>query len=87
MAAIAEQLGISPADYLAGERDAAFRHEYVHGQVYAIAVDVFRRNEHGRWELFAFSGETAHVSFASVDYTCTMRDLYEDVNFALDETN
>ena len=192
MAAVAEQLGISPADYLAGERDAALRHEYVHGQVYAMAgasdahvrisgnvfallkshlrgtgcsvymsdmkvrvkqdtaffypdvmvtcdpadlqrnhykhaptliievlspsteaydrgnkfalyreldslqeyvlinprtytVDVFRRNEYGRWELFAFSGATAHVSFASVDYECTMPDLYEDVNFALDE--
>lgn len=192
MAAIAEQLGITPADYLAGERDAALRHEYVHRQVYAMAgasdahvsisgnafallkshlrgtgcrvymsdmkvrvkqdtaffypdvmvtcdpadlqrshykhaptliievlspsteaydrgnkfalyreldslqeyvlinprtyaVDVFRRNDHGRWELFAFSGETAHVSFASVDYECTMHDLYEDVNFALDD--
>ena len=194
MAALAEQLGISPDDYLIGERDAPFRHEYVHRQVYAMAgaadahvrvsinavlllknhlrgtgcsvymsdmkvrvkqdtaffypdvlvtcdpadlqrnhykqsptliievlspsteaydrgkkfafyreldslqeyalidprtyhVDVFRRNEHGRWELFAFSGETATVSFASVDYECSMSDLYEDVNFALDETN
>lgn len=191
-AVLAEQLGISPEDYLSGERDAAFRHEYVHGQVYAMAgasdghvsvtgnafallkshlrgsgcrvymadmklrvkqdtaffypdvmvtcdpadthrnyfkqspsliievlspsteghdrgnkfalyreleslreyvlidprtyhVDVFRRNTHGRWELFAFSGEATVVEFASVGYECAMRDLYEDVNFTLEE--
>ena len=191
MAVLAEQLGISPEDYLSGERDASFRHEYVHGQVYAMAgaadghvrvsvnavlilknhlrgsgcsvymadmkvrvkqdtaffypdvmvtcdpadlqrnhfkqspclvievlspsteaydrgnkfalyreleslqeyvlidprtyqVDVFRRNAHGRWELFAFSGETATVVFASVGCECAMSDLYEDVNFALE---
>lgn len=190
MAALAQQLGISPDDYLAGERDAAFRHEYVHGQVYAMAgasdghvsvsgnafallkahlrgsgcrvymadmkvrikqdtaffypdvmvtcdpadthrnyfkqsptlvievlspsteaydrgnkfalyreldslqeyvlidprtyqVDVFRRNDLGRWELFAFSGEAATVELASVNFTCAMTDLYEDVDFNL----
>lgn len=192
MAAVAEQLGISPEDYLAGERDAPFRHEYVQGQVYAMAgaadahvivsgnafallknhlrgsgcrvymsdmkvrvkqdtaffypdgmvtcdpadlqrnyfkqspcliievlspsteaydrggkfalyreldslqeyalidprtyhVDIFRRNAAGRWELFAFSGETASVEFASVGYECSMGDLYEDVNFGLED--
>ncbi|SDZ75514.1 Endonuclease, Uma2 family (restriction endonuclease fold) [Thiothrix caldifontis] len=191
MAALAQQLGITPEDYLAGERDAPFRHEYVHGQAYAMAgaadghvrvsgnafaflknhlrgsgcsvymadmkvrvkqdtaffypdvmvtcdpadlqrshfkqspilvievlspstegydrggkfalyreldslqeyvlidprayqVDVFRRNALGRWELFAAHGETATIEFASVGCECTMHDLYEDVNFALE---
>ena len=88
---IIEVLSPSTEAYDRGNKFALYREldslqEYVLINPRPYAVDVFRRNEYGRWELFAFSGETANVSFASVDYECTMRDLYEDVNFALDET-
>ena len=33
----AKKLTISPADYLAGERHASFRSEYVQGEIYAMA--------------------------------------------------
>ncbi len=37
MPALAKKLVITPADYLASEMDAAFRSEYVNGEVYAMA--------------------------------------------------
>jgi Uma2 family endonuclease len=39
-----EKLCLSVADYLAGERDAAVRHEYVSGQAYAMAGASARHN-------------------------------------------
>jgi Uma2 family endonuclease len=39
-----EQTGLSVADYLAGERDAAVRREYVAGRAYAVAGASARRN-------------------------------------------
>ena len=35
--ALADKLEISPAAYLAGEKIAELRHEYVDGQVFAMA--------------------------------------------------
>jgi Uma2 family endonuclease len=39
-----ERFTLSVADYLAGERDTAVRHEYVSGQAYAMAGASARRN-------------------------------------------
>ena len=39
-----ERLSLSVADYLAGERDAEVRHEYVSGQAYAMAGASARHN-------------------------------------------
>jgi Uma2 family endonuclease len=39
-----ERFSLSVADYLAGERDAAVRHEYVSGQAYAMAGASARHN-------------------------------------------
>jgi Uma2 family endonuclease len=39
-----ERFTLSVADYLAGERDAAVRHEYVSGQAYAMAGASARHN-------------------------------------------
>ena len=59
-----ENMRLSVADYLAGERDAAVRHEYVEGYAYAmaggnaagvsachnrIAGNIFARLNESRW--------------------------------------
>lgn len=41
-------------------------------------VEVFRRNEQQRWELFVFA-ENENVELASVDCTITMDEIYEDM--------
>ncbi len=40
-------------------------------------VEVFRRNEQQRWELFVFA-ENENVELASVECTLTMEEIYED---------
>jgi len=40
-------------------------------------VEVFRRNEQQRWELYMFT-ENDDVEFASVGCTLTMDEIYED---------
>ncbi len=40
-------------------------------------VEVFRRNEQQRWELFVFA-ENENVELASVECTLTMDEIYED---------
>ncbi|MBD1210139.1 MAG: Uma2 family endonuclease [Ignavibacteria bacterium] len=41
-------------------------------------VEVFRRNEQQRWELYVFT-EDDNVELASVECTLTMDEIYEDV--------
>jgi Uma2 family endonuclease len=43
-------------------------------------VEVFRRNQAGRWELYSFeSGD--EVELASIGFCCPIEALYEDVTF------
>ena len=46
-------------------------------------VDVFRRNVHNRWELFAFTTIESQVEFASLNFRVAMQAIYEDVDFEL----
>lgn len=48
-------------------------------------VDVFRKNQQQRWELFSFAGLDTQVCFESIDCCVDMAILYEDVNFNLSE--
>jgi hypothetical protein len=49
-----EKFSLSVADYLAGERAAAVRHEYVSGRAYAMIRDIYRN--------VRFDGEAKVVS-------------------------
>ena len=57
--------------------------EYVLIDQNQFRVELFRRNKHGRWELFTFEGEQAELELLSVDLRCTLAELYEDVDFDL----
>ncbi len=81
---------LSPATegYDRGAKFAFYRRldslqEYVLADPRRYAVDVFRRNDRGRWELYSFAGEAARVELASVDFACAMGELYEGVDFSL----
>lgn len=86
---IIEVLSPSTEGYDRGAKFAFYRElaslqEYVLLDPLSYQADVFRRNAHGRWELFSFTGENSIVSFASVGLECPMQALYEDVDFTLE---
>jgi len=43
-------------------------------------VDCFRRNPERRWELYSY-GENQEVHFTSLNFSCSISDIYEDVVF------
>ncbi|BDA67887.1 hypothetical protein RIVM261_072410 [Rivularia sp. IAM M-261] len=52
--------------------------EYVLVSQDTMNIDIFRRNEKGRWELYSFT-EGEEVEFTSVNFRCNIADIYEDV--------
>ena len=69
---------LSVADYLAGEREAVVRHEYVDGQVYAMAV---ARDRHNRIALNIASRLNDHL--ADDECEAFMSDMKIKVDAAL----
>jgi Uma2 family endonuclease len=66
-----------------GNKFSDYRHletlqEYVLVKQDRHSVDCFRRNEQGRWELYAFV-EGDEVELKSIDFSCAITSLYEDV--------
>lgn len=51
--------------------------EYTLVSPHERSVEIFRRNAHGRWGLYQFSGEE-NVELASIGCTLTMEGIYED---------
>jgi Uma2 family endonuclease len=43
-------------------------------------IEVFRLNEHQRWELFSYEGVDSIVEFTSVGLHCAIIEIYEDVD-------
>ena len=85
---IIEILSSSTEAYDRGDKFAFYRQleslqEYVLVNPRTYRVDVFRRNAQNRWELFNFEGADTEVEFASINFQCGMRDIYEDVDFEL----
>jgi len=85
---IIEVLSSSTEGYDRGKKFEYYRQlasleEYVLIAQSEYHVDIFRKNVQQRWELFSFSGQQAHVYFASLDYSIVMNELYEEVDFTL----
>ncbi|MFY7997925.1 MAG: Uma2 family endonuclease [Candidatus Kapaibacteriota bacterium] len=79
---IVEVLSDSTEDYDRGTKfklygKIASLREYVLVSQETQAVDVFRRNAEGRWELFQYADQD-DVELASVECTLTMEEIYED---------
>ncbi|MEG4442432.1 Uma2 family endonuclease [Microcoleus sp. AT9_B5] len=55
--------------------------EYVLISQTRIQVECFRRNDQGQWVLYPYR-ETDTIHLASVDFSCAIEDLYEDVDFS-----
>ena len=84
---IVEVLSQSTRDYDRGDKFAVYRtlptlREYVLIDSSAYSVEVFRLNEHRRWELFSFEDADSRIEFSSIGFHSTLADIYEDVDFA-----
>lgn len=85
---IIEVLSASTEAYDRGGKFATYRQinslqEYILVDPRTYRIDVFRRNEHNRWELFSFAGQDNLIEFASLDFKTPMFAIYEDVDFEL----
>ena len=85
---IIEILSTSTEAYDRGDKFAFYRQlaslqEYVLVNTRSYRVEVFRRNAQHRWELFSFFGAEASLELASIGLTCSLLDVYEDVDFSL----
>jgi len=81
---VIEILSSATEAYDRGKKFAAYRElpslrEYVLIDPRKFSIDVFRLNEHQRWELFSFFGEDAIIEFTSVGLYCPITEIYEDV--------
>jgi Uma2 family endonuclease len=80
---IIEVLSDSTEAFDRGNKFSDYRHletlqEYVLVKQDRQGVDCFRRNDQGRWELYAFA-EGDDVELKSIDFSCAIASLYEDV--------
>lgn len=80
---IVEVLSPSTADFDRGGKFAAYRkiaslQEYVIVDAGRWSVDVFRKNEGGRWVLWPSEG-LEQIEFASIGLTASLADIFEDV--------
>jgi Uma2 family endonuclease len=64
-------------------RQSSSLQEYVLVNTTEIAVDVYRRNERGRWELFSYS-EGEAVELESISLTLPIEQIYEDISFGVE---
>lgn len=83
---IVEVLSDSTEAFNRGRKFADYRQlesleEYVLIEPGQISVECFRRNAQGQWVLYPYA-EGAQVHLASIDFTCPIAMLYEDVEFA-----
>ena len=83
---VIEVLSPSTQDYDRGGKFAIYRQlaclrEYVLIDPTQYLIEVFRLNEHTRWELFSFEGADRIVELTSIGFHCALTDFYEDVIF------
>ena len=83
---VIEVLSPSTQDYDRGGKFAIYRQlaclrEYVLIDPTQYLIEVFRLNEHRRWELYSFEGADSIVELTSIGLRCALTDFYEDVVF------
>lgn len=91
----------TPAEYLTLEEQAVDRHEYRDGEIILmpwgttnhnqIALNFCRKftyfkQQDGQWLFNDYQGEEGVLRLASADFEISFQDLYERVEFEVDET-
>jgi Uma2 family endonuclease len=80
---VVEVLSPSTSSYDLGKKFAIYRQldslqEYVLIDSVSRYVQVYRRADHGDWIFHAYTPDDATVRLASIDFSVTLADLYDD---------
>ncbi|MGL5833479.1 MAG: Uma2 family endonuclease [Waterburya sp.] len=87
---VAEVLSTSTANYDRGDKFRMYRRnpslrDYLLVDAEKIAIDLYRHNELGNWEIVNYQvGDT--IKLQSVNLSCLIEDIYEDIVFEVLET-
>lgn len=87
---IAEVLSKSTKSYDRDEKFAAYRtiptfQEYVLINQYTMHVEQYYKTEPSKWIFSEYDGEDATLSLASVSFQITLADIYDKVEFEIEE--
>ncbi|BAY22888.1 hypothetical protein NIES2100_26520 [Calothrix sp. NIES-2100] len=61
--------------------------EYILIDQYSFAIEQFAKQTEGQWIFREYEGEAAVLGMDSVNFQISLRDIYERVNFDLDESD
>jgi Uma2 family endonuclease len=87
---IAETLSKSTESYDRGKKFEHYRtlpsfQEYILIDQYRIHVEQFSKTESGKWLFSEYDGEAAVLSLTSVQFQISLPDIYEDIEFEMEE--
>jgi Uma2 family endonuclease len=87
---IVEVLSKSTQDYDRGEKFKYYRsipefQEYILIDQYSFYIEQFSKNTSGKWVLTEYQSEDAVLTLESINYQITFPDIYERVNFDVNE--
>jgi len=82
---IVEVLSPSTASYDRGDKFRLYRRnpslqDYVLVDAEKIAIDLYRKNERGNWEIFNYQSED-NIELRSIDLSFPIESVYEDIVF------
>ena len=91
-ALIVEVLSQSTKNYDRGDKFLAYRslasfQEYILIDQYSLYVEQFAKTSEGKWLLTEYKGKDAILELAVIDFQMPLKELYERVNFELNNTN
>lgn len=89
-AIVAEVLSKSTESYDRGKKFEHYRtllsfQEYILIDQYRIHVEQFSKTESGKWLFSEYDGEAAVLSLTSVQFQISLPDIYEDIEFEIEE--
>jgi Uma2 family endonuclease len=82
---VIEVLSPSTANYDRGDKFRMYRRnpslqDYLLVDAEKIAIDLYRQNESGNWEIINYQAEDA-IKLQSINLSCLIEDIYEDIVF------
>ncbi len=89
---IVEVLSQSTKNYDRGDKFLAYRsltylQEYILIDQYSLYVEQFAKTSEGKWLLTEYKGKDAVLELTVIDFQIPLKELYERVNFELNNTN
>ncbi|MGK7921557.1 MAG: Uma2 family endonuclease [Trichodesmium sp.] len=87
---IVEVLSKSTKDYDRGDKFKYYRSipslkEYIMIDQYSFHVEQFAKNYEGKWVLTEYDSEAVELKLESIDFQIGLKDIYEGINFDVED--